>query len=68
MRACARAHAHAYTHQCDSLASSRHPGVCWNKTARKWQARVTHGGKPRYLGYFADEDGASEAYTLLPKP
>ena len=35
-------------------------GVFWNKQANRWQARITYGGKQRYLGQF---DTAEEAYA-----
>ena len=33
----------------------------WNKRYRKWEARLTLGGKQRYLGSFAEEADAAEA-------
>jgi hypothetical protein len=40
----------------DHLAfTSRHAGVSWDKTNKKWQAEVYHGGTMVPLGYFATE-------------
>ena len=36
-------------------------GVSWNKTSRKWVARIRHGGKNQHLGYFDDEREAARA-------
>ena len=44
-------------------ASSMHRGVSWDKALRKWKAQIQHGGRNRYLGYFADEDAAAVAYS-----
>ena len=40
-----------------------HRGVSWDKALRKWKAQIQHGGRNRYLGYFADEDAAAVAYS-----
>lgn len=42
--------------------SSGYKGVCWNKPAQKWQARIMVGGKSISLGYFDDEVEAARAY------
>jgi hypothetical protein len=42
--------------------TSRHRGVCWNKSKKKWEAKVRVDDKQKSLGYFADEDDAGRAY------
>jgi hypothetical protein len=42
--------------------SSRHRGVCWNKSSKKWMARIYVDGKNKSLGCFVDEDDAGRAY------
>ena len=42
--------------------TSRHRGVCWNKSAKKWQAMISVDGKRKYLGIFVDADDAGRAY------
>ena len=37
--------------------STRHKGVSWDKRSKKWQARISHGGKEENLGLFATEAG-----------
>ena len=37
-------------------------GVNWNRSKRKWEARLQHGGKRHHLGYFAEERDAAAAY------
>jgi hypothetical protein len=46
----------------DNSYSSRYPGVCWDKTNKKWQAYVYHGGKQEHLSNFATEEGAKACY------
>lgn len=51
--------------------SSRYRGVCWDKRASKWMAKVQAEGKTHFLGYFGDEQEAAKAAeagraTLLP--
>lgn len=41
--------------------TSRFRGVCWNRTARKWQAQVKTNGRQNYLGVFEREEDAAEA-------
>jgi hypothetical protein len=38
--------------------TSRHKGVSWHKHAKKWLARITHGGKQQNLGLFTTEEEA----------
>jgi hypothetical protein len=42
--------------------SSKHRGVSWQKSRKKWAARITNGGKRRHLGLFEDEEAAARAY------
>ena len=42
--------------------TSRYKGVCWHKHAGKWVARITHNGKPIYIGLFTNEVEAAKAY------
>ena len=43
--------------------TSRHPGICWNKSNKKWQAAITIDGKKYCLGYFDDEEIAASVYN-----
>lgn len=42
--------------------TSKYKGVCWNKKANKWKARVRAYGKETHLGYFDSEIEAAKAY------
>jgi hypothetical protein len=42
--------------------SSRFPGVCWDKSRRKWLARIRVDNKRVHLGSFVDEEDAARAY------
>lgn len=42
--------------------TSRFPGIYWNKLCEKWQAYVTVNRRAIYLGLFAAEKTAAEAY------
>jgi hypothetical protein len=42
--------------------TSRHKGVQWSKTARKWVAVLRHEGKNRHLGFFNSEEDAAARY------
>lgn len=46
---------------------SRHRGVCWDKTNKKWKVTVRHHGRQYSGGYFAleHEDAAGEAARQL---
>jgi hypothetical protein len=46
----------------DNAFSSRHKGIYWNKTNKKWGAEVSHGGKREVLGLFATEAEAKARY------
>jgi phage gp36-like protein len=37
-------------------------GVCWDKKAGKWMARMQNCGKSKFLGYFDDKNDARRAY------
>ena len=43
--------------------TSHHRGVSYSKQSGKWLARITFDGKPRHLGFFADDDAAAAAYV-----
>lgn len=42
--------------------TSIYPGVCWARQAQKWKARIWIQGKQKYLGLFANELEAYNAY------
>ena len=42
--------------------SSRYPGVCWDKTRKKWNTKITINGKTKNLGLFVNELQAFNAY------
>jgi len=42
--------------------SSKYKGVCWHKLAEKWVAQIKINGKLKHLGYFVNEQEASQAY------
>lgn len=44
--------------------SSKWKGVVWHKRCRKWQAQVFNGGDSHYLGLFAEEADAAQAYNF----
>lgn len=48
-------------------SSSRYPGVCWYKRDRKWQAEIRVDNKYKYLGRFATELEAFNAYKQAVK-
>jgi len=41
---------------------SKYKGLEWDKTQRKWKARIQLNGRKIYLGSFADEIDAAKAY------
>jgi len=45
-------------------SSSKYPGVCCDKKAKKWRAQIKINGKVKYLGLFQAE---SEAYAVYCK-
>jgi len=42
--------------------SSRYKGVSWDKSSKKWRARITFNGKKSHIGQFDDEVEAARAY------
>jgi hypothetical protein len=42
--------------------TSAYKGVCWSKSANKWEARIKINRKRKTLGYFDSELEAAEAY------
>jgi len=48
-------------------SSSKYTGVFWNKLRNKWITRIQINGKNKHLGYFTNEEDASEAYTSFLK-
>ena len=47
--------------------TSGHPGVCWNKRASKWLARIMHNRKNINLGYFENLEDAVAARKAAEK-
>lgn len=45
-----------------SPASSKYPGVCWNKEKYKWEASATLNRKHIFLGFYSLEIDAFRAY------
>jgi hypothetical protein len=43
--------------------SSRHKGVCWDRSRDRWAAYIHVNGKTRGLGRFDSEDSAAAAYN-----
>lgn len=50
-----------------SHTSSRYKGVTWHKRDKKWAANIGMNGKQRFLGYFATEQEAADAYEQAAK-
>jgi hypothetical protein len=46
-----------------SPKSSIYPGVSWRKDRKKWAAKISIGGKGKYLGQFDNEVDAARAYV-----
>ena len=42
--------------------TSMYKGVCFDKKANKWRAKIQHNGQQIHLGYFSDESDAGRAY------
>jgi len=42
--------------------SSKYKGVSWHKPSKKWRTRIYLNGKPISLGYFNNEEEASQVY------
>lgn len=47
--------------------SSGYIGVSWNSDRGKWQVRIQHLGKTKWLGYFDNKEDARTAYLLAKK-
>lgn len=43
-------------------STSVYKGVCWHKRDKKWVAQAKIGDKCNFLGYYATEEEAAEAY------
>ena len=43
--------------------TSKYTGVSWNKSVNRWTAKITHKGKPRYIGSYANEEDAGIDYA-----
>ena len=43
--------------------TSGHTGVAWDKSKRKWGAKIQIGGKTKYLGRYTDIENAIKART-----
>lgn len=43
--------------------SSRYKGVTWHRQLKKWQAQIGVNGRKIYLGIFASEEDAANAYN-----
>lgn len=46
----------------DRTGTSKHTGVCWHKSNRKWYASISINGKTVNLGSYEDELDAKHAY------
>jgi hypothetical protein len=44
-------------------ATSAYYGVCWHKSAGKWNAQIQIEGRRKNLGYFTDEKQAAEVFN-----
>ncbi len=44
-------------------ATSAYYGVCWHKSAGKWNAQIQIEGKRKNLGFFTDEKEAAEVFN-----
>jgi len=43
-------------------STSKHVGVCWDKSRNKWKAQIKINGKNKFLGRFNQEIDANNAY------
>ena len=46
----------------DKKGTSKYTGVCWHKRINKWQAAIQINGIIKHLGYYKNEQKASQAY------
>ncbi len=63
VRLCTKAQNTANRRKRRDACSSRFKGVARHKATGKWRARIMCGGKPKYLGLFADEIEAARVYN-----
>lgn len=54
-----------YNRRPNKKSSSRFKGVSWHKSSKKWQSRITYNNKTVYLGVFANEIEAANAYNEI---
>lgn len=47
-----------------SVPFSKHKGVSWSSTAKKWVVHIRHNSKKTYLGRYADEKEAARVYDV----
>lgn len=45
--------------------TSKYRGVCWYARRSKWMVRIKINGRPRFLGYFADEEEAARRFDAV---
>ncbi len=50
-------------HKLKSNKTSKYRGICWDKIAQKWLARIMFNHKRKYLGCFDSEKKAAEIYN-----
>jgi hypothetical protein len=43
-------------------ATSKYPGVSWNKSVRKWMSQIRIKGHTNFLGHFSNEIDAANSY------
>lgn len=47
--------------------TSKYKGVCWNKSSRRWRARINNASKIEFIGDFKSEVDAARAYDKRSK-
>jgi hypothetical protein len=53
------------TNQKHLTSTSKYTGVCWDKSRKKWKAKIYINGTNKSLGYFNDELEADAAYKQI---
>jgi hypothetical protein len=53
------------TNQKHLTSTSKYTGVCWDKSHKKWKAKIYINGTNKFLGYFNDELEADAAYKQI---